>query len=107
MNYTTKTQYIFRINKGVLDENNDNDLNRYTPDQLRDIPFTNMIYIGDGLTDVPCMKLVTDQWRQVDRGVRQGFREEKNDGAAADRRSPGGFLLRRRITARTGNWTRS
>ena len=43
----------------VLDENNDNDLNRYTPDQLRDIPFTNMIYIGDGLTDVPCMKLVT------------------------------------------------
>ena len=59
VNYTTKTQYIFRINKGVLDENNDNDLNRYTPDQLRDIPFTNMIYIGDGLTDVPCMKLVT------------------------------------------------
>ena len=59
VNYTTKTQYIFRINKGILDENNDKDLNRYTPDQDRDIPFTNMIYIGDGLTDVPCMKLVT------------------------------------------------
>ena len=59
VNYTTKTQYIFRINKGVLDENNDVDLNRYTPDHLRDIPFANMIYIGDGLTDVPCMKLVT------------------------------------------------
>lgn len=57
VNYTTKTQFLFRINKGVLDISNDNDLNKYTPEDERPIPFRNMIYIGDGITDVPCMKL--------------------------------------------------
>ena len=58
VNYTTKTQFLFRISKGVLDISQDNELNRYTPEEDRRIPFMNMIYIGDGLTDVPCMKLV-------------------------------------------------
>jgi hypothetical protein len=58
VNYTAKTQFLFRINKGVLDISNDDDLNRYKPLEDREIPFRNMIYIGDGLTDVPCMKLV-------------------------------------------------
>jgi 2-hydroxy-3-keto-5-methylthiopentenyl-1-phosphate phosphatase len=58
VNYTTKTQHLFRINKGVLDLSKDDDLNHYTPEDERRIPFRNMIYIGDGLTDVPCMKLV-------------------------------------------------
>lgn len=58
VNYTTKTQFLFRINKGVLDISDDKSLNRYTPEDERPIPFRNMIYIGDGLTDVPCMKLV-------------------------------------------------
>jgi len=58
VNYTTKTQFVFRINKGVLDISDDDTLNKYTPDSERPIPFRNMIYIGDGLTDVPCMKLV-------------------------------------------------
>lgn len=58
VNYTTKTQFLFRINKGVLDISEDKKLNLYTPDDKRRIPFRNMIYIGDGLTDVPCMKLV-------------------------------------------------
>ncbi|MEG1515431.1 MAG: haloacid dehalogenase-like hydrolase [Clostridia bacterium] len=57
VNYTSKTQYLFRINKGILDVTNDHDLNRFTPEQDRHVPFTNMIYLGDGLTDVPCMKL--------------------------------------------------
>lgn len=60
VNYTTKTQYIFRINKQVLDESEDNELNRYTKMEDRPIPFSRMIYIGDGLTDVPCMKLVKE-----------------------------------------------
>ena len=58
VNYTTKTQFLFRINQGGLDLSNDRDLNRYTPEDDRRVPFRNMIYIGDGLTDVPCMKLV-------------------------------------------------
>lgn len=58
VNYTTKTQFLFRINKGILDISNDYDVNKYTPEDERAIPFRNMIYIGDGLTDVPCMKLV-------------------------------------------------
>lgn len=58
VNCTTKTQFLFRINKGVLDISDDDNLNRYTPEYERPVPFGNMIYIGDGLTDVPCMKLV-------------------------------------------------
>ena len=60
INYTAKTQFLFRINKGVLkiDSSSAEKLNNFTPENQRRIPFRNMIYIGDGLTDVPCMKLV-------------------------------------------------
>lgn len=57
VNYTGKTQYLFRINKGVLDVSNDADLNRYTPEEERAVPFDQMIYLGDGMTDVPIMRL--------------------------------------------------
>ena len=57
VNYTSKTQYLFRINKGILDVTNDRDLNAFTPAYKRRVPFSNMIYVGDGLTDVPCMKM--------------------------------------------------
>lgn len=60
VNYTAKMQFVFRINKGVLtiDSQSAEQLNRFTPEHERPVPFANMIYIGDGLTDVPCMKLV-------------------------------------------------
>lgn len=58
VNYTNKTQFLFRINKGVLEVWDDKNLNTYIPEEERHVPFRNMIYIGDGLTDVPCMKLV-------------------------------------------------
>ncbi|MCR5629904.1 HAD family hydrolase [Eubacterium sp.] len=58
VNYTTKTQFLFRINKGVTDLSDDKTLNEYTPENNRRVPFRNMIYIADGLTDVPCMRLV-------------------------------------------------
>ena len=61
INYTTKTQYLFRINKGCLDINDNEGINKYTPDNKRRIPWTNMVYIGDGLTDIPCFKLVKDK----------------------------------------------
>lgn len=60
VNYTTKTQYIFRINKQVLDVNDDASLNQYVPKDNRPIPFERMIYVADGLTDVPCMRLVKE-----------------------------------------------
>ncbi len=57
VNYTNKTQFLFRIEKGVLDIN-DQRVNAYfSADQYR-VPFRNMIYIGDSDTDIPCMKLV-------------------------------------------------
>jgi 2-hydroxy-3-keto-5-methylthiopentenyl-1-phosphate phosphatase len=58
VNYTNKTQFVYRINKGVLAINNNNDLNRSQPEEEKRVFFRNMVYIGDGLTDVPCMKLV-------------------------------------------------
>ena len=58
VNFTAKTQFVYRINKGVLAVSNDKDLNASMPDDSKRIPFTNMIYVGDGLSDVPCMKMM-------------------------------------------------
>lgn len=57
INYTNKTQFLFRIEKGVLDVN-DSGVNDYFPPEDIRVPFRNMIYIGDSDTDIPCMKLV-------------------------------------------------
>ena len=61
VNYTTKTQYLFRINKGILNSYDNQEINKYVPDDDRAIPFSNMAYIGDGETDVPCMKMIKYQ----------------------------------------------
>ncbi|MCI6846728.1 MAG: HAD family hydrolase [Erysipelotrichaceae bacterium] len=61
VNYTTKTQYLFRINKGVFDETNDLDLNTKTPEEDKYVPFSNMVYFGDGLTDVPSMLVMREE----------------------------------------------
>lgn len=57
INYTSKTQFLYRINKGVEDVGEHKKLNMYMPRDSRVVPFENMIYVGDGLTDVPSMKL--------------------------------------------------
>ena len=57
INFTNKTQFLFRIEKGVLDVNDPGVNEYFPPEQLR-VPFRNMIYIGDSDTDIPCMKLV-------------------------------------------------
>jgi phosphoserine phosphatase len=61
VNYTTKTQFLFRINKGVRDICDNKKINQYIESDQREVPFTNMIFIGDGATDVPCMRLVKAQ----------------------------------------------
>ena len=58
VNFTAKTQFVYRINKGVLDISDDKTLNDSMPDDSKRVPFTNMIYVGDGLSDVPCMKMM-------------------------------------------------
>ena len=58
VNYTNKTQFIFKINKGVESVYDSRAVNRYIPEEERAVPFTHMIYFGDGTTDIPCMRLV-------------------------------------------------
>lgn len=57
VNYTNKTQFLFRIEKGVLDINDPGVNDFFRPEEIR-VPFRNIIYIGDSDTDIPCMKLV-------------------------------------------------
>ncbi len=58
VNYTNKTQFIFKINKGVESVFDSTQVNRFIEEKDRPVPFRNMIYVGDGTTDIPCMRLV-------------------------------------------------
>ena len=59
INYTAKTQFVFRVSKGALNSHDDVGVNSRT-DSKR-VPFRNIVYIGDGLTDIPCMTLVKEK----------------------------------------------
>ncbi|MFV0626663.1 MAG: HAD family hydrolase [Alphaproteobacteria bacterium] len=61
VNYTNKTQHLFRINKGIFNYYENTRVNQYVPHEEKYIHFSQMIYIGDGETDVPCMKIVRQQ----------------------------------------------
>lgn len=61
INYTTKTQYLFRINKGINNNWDDASVNAYIPMKERPIPFERMIFLGDGDTDIPTMKMLKYQ----------------------------------------------
>ncbi len=86
VNYTNKTQFVYRINKGVLDVSNDTDLNKSMPDDSKRISFENMIYIGDGLSDVPCMKMMQSYggksiavYQQLDDKVKELLKKHRVD----------------------------
>ncbi len=86
VNFTNKTQFLFRISKGVLDVNDPAVNDYFRPEDIR-IPFRNMVYIGDSNTDIPCMKLVRsygghsigvfDAERGNDKRVKQLMRENR------------------------------
>lgn len=58
VDYTAKTQFIFKINKGIFSARDNKLVNDSVAEDKKRIPFTHMIYFGDGDTDVPCMKIV-------------------------------------------------
>ena len=58
VDFTAKVQFLWMINKGVSKISDNRDINIFVPDNERPVPFNHMIYLGDGFTDVPCMKLV-------------------------------------------------
>jgi hypothetical protein len=61
INYTTKTQFLFRINKGIPNTWDNDAINRWMEPRDRPVPFERMIFIGDGDTDIPSMKMVRYQ----------------------------------------------
>ncbi|HCH49574.1 MAG TPA: phosphoserine phosphatase [Proteus sp.] len=61
INYTTKTQFLFRINKGIGNAWDNEAVNEFIELEERDIPFERMIYFGDGDTDIPSMKMIRYQ----------------------------------------------
>ena len=58
VNYTGKTQFLFRISKGCENIDDDRTVNQLVSQNIRTVPLSNMIYVGDGSTDIPCMKLI-------------------------------------------------
>ena len=58
VDYTAKTQFLFKISKGIFSSRDTKMVNSSVADDKKRVPFTHMIYFGDGDTDVPCMKIV-------------------------------------------------
>ena len=102
INDTTKTQFLFRINKGRL--RLDQDINQHMADETRRIPFQNIIYIGDGDSDVPCMTVTTKNGgyavavyppeHKASRQCRQLFQANRVNHIAPADFTPGSPLVR-------------
>lgn len=108
MDYTLKTQFLFRISKGVFKLSDDRSVNDYMSEADRPVPISRMIYFGDGQTDIPCMRLVKAEgghsvavYNPEIKGAMEGARALHRDGrvqfvAPADYRE--GKLLHRIVS---------
>jgi len=65
INYTNKTQFLFRINKGIDNVWDNSAINAWQPKAARPIPFERMVFLGDGDTDIPSMKMVRQKGGQA------------------------------------------
>jgi hypothetical protein len=104
INYTTKTQYLFRINKGIDNCWDNKAINKWMPLSQRPLPFSNMIFLGDGETDIPTMKMIRhqggaavavfdpDRWDHLQERIHALIAENRADFVAAADYSPGSQL---------------
>jgi phosphoserine phosphatase len=104
INYTTKTQYLFRINKGIDNCWDDEAINKWMALSERPVPFRNMIFLGDGETDIPTMKMVRHQggaalavfdperWGDLQSRIHALIAEDRADFVAPADYSEGGQL---------------
>lgn len=60
VDYTAKTQFLFKINKGIKEVSDNKKINEFIALEDRPVPFEHMIYFGDGETDIPCMKMIKE-----------------------------------------------
>ncbi len=60
VDFTAKTQFLFKINKGINTVSDNRKINEFIPEEQRPVPFKHMIYFGDGDTDIPSMKMVKE-----------------------------------------------
>jgi phosphoserine phosphatase len=87
VNYTSKTQYLFRINKWTLEEWDNVAVNRAQAQEERAVPFDRIVFFGDGFTDVPVMRTVTDQGGYAVAVYQPGH--QQSEAAAVDLRREG------------------
>lgn len=80
VDYTAKTQYLFKINKGIMSMRDNKLVNQSQAEDKKRVPFPHMIYFGDGETDVPCMKIVK-MWGGHSIGVYDPENEKKKSYA--------------------------
>lgn len=85
VNYTNKTQYVYRISKGALEEKDEEKLNSATTEKDRRVAYENMIYVGDGMTDIPCMKVVKSRGGKAI-AIYQNQQKEKVQNLVRDNR---------------------
>lgn len=78
IDYTAKTQFLFKINKGISEVSDNKKINRFIPEDERPIPFTRMIYFGDGETDIPCMKMIKEHGGHSIAVYEQGNQNKKD-----------------------------
>lgn len=83
VNYTLKTQHLFRISKGFMDLSDETSVNQRV--EHKHVPFENMVYVGDGFTDIPCMAIVKEKGGVAISVYPQGYDEVSKKLVSDDR----------------------